>query len=103
MRSRFSLPVVSLAMAVAVVVGTGVLGLLGAAVGEGSPLTSAVALTSFMKPVLSVLVLGAVAGALGWGALVLIRRDGFHRMEWVALLPFHYGGHDPFDTSSKWK
>ena len=93
----------ALALVLAVVVGTAMLGFLGAAVSDtqGQLLTPtpASALGRFLAPVLMVVLLGALAGALGWLGLFLSGRDGFHRMEWVALLPFNYGGRSPFDTS----
>lgn len=99
MHPRFSSPVVVLALALAVVVGTVVLGTLGSAV-SNSPSTSTTLLTSIiMRQMLTILGLSAIAGVLGWFLLFWLRRDGFHRMEWVALLPFNYGGRNPFDIS----
>jgi uncharacterized membrane protein YwaF len=103
MRTRFSLPVVSLALTLAVVLGTALMGLIGAAVLDTdrqwlhtSPVT---ALGTFLSPVFSILVLSAAVGALGWTVLFLLHRDGFHRLEWTAFRPFNYGGRSPFDIS----
>lgn len=101
---RFSIPVVVLALALAVVVCTAVMGLIGASVLETQRqwlhMTPTTALGTFLNPIVSILALSAVAGAMGWTVLFALRRDGFHRMEWVALLPFNYGGRSPFDTST---
>ena len=103
MRERFSLPVVVLALTVAIVAGVAVMGFLGSAVRDHQPdllaPATANALSQLGKLVFAVLAAGAVAGALGWCALFCLGRDGSHRMEWVAFLPYNYGGRSPFDTS----
>jgi hypothetical protein len=52
--------------------------------------------------VLAVVALGSLAGIAGWLGLFLTKRDGWHRMESLAFLPFNYGGRSPFDPSD-WK
>jgi hypothetical protein len=39
-------------------------------------------------------------GAFGWAVVYCLKRDGWHRLEWVAFLPLNYGGRSLFDTSS---
>jgi len=46
-------------------------------------------------------VLGSLSGALAWALMFALRRDGVHRLEWVALLPANYGGRSPFETGPR--
>lgn len=103
MHPRFSLPVTVLALSLATVIGTAVIGFLGAAVQNTQTQllapTRAMAVGAVLEPVFFIVLLGAVAGVLGWAALFSCRRDGFHRIEYTAMMPFNYGGKSPFDTS----
>ena len=99
MRPRFSLSVIALAMSLAIAVGTAVFGCLAASVAPSVAWTNPErAIASMLGQVLSVVALGSAAGAVGWLLFFLSRRDGWHRMEWIAFLPFNYGGRNPFDT-----
>lgn len=107
MRQRFHAEVLAVILATGTVVG---LALFGYCVAWSEEATADMVGTAaysasqqFLAPVFTVLVLGAAAGALGWITLFLLRRDGSHRLEWVALLPKNYGGRSPFDVSARHK
>ena len=98
MSAPFKLPTVSLALALATVIGATIFGVLASA----SPAQTVPPLQispAVAKQLLVLVGLGYFAGALGWLAIFCMRRDGWHRLEWVALLPFNYGGRNPFDLS----
>jgi hypothetical protein len=97
MRSRFSLPVVCLAITVAIIGGLVIFAPLAAA----SPASPAwIPVTALAKQVFAILALSWIAGILGWVATFSMHKDGWHRMEWTAFLPFNYGGHNPFDPEA---
>jgi hypothetical protein len=98
MRSPFSLPVVCLALTVAVMVGLVALASFAAAAPAGSPVL--VPVTAMAKQVFAILALSWIAGTLGWIAAFGLHKDGWHRMEWTAFLPFNYGGRNPFDPEA---
>ena len=95
MHSRFNLPVVSLAVCVAVIAAVAVLGSSASGLAGGHVMS----VTVLAKQVFAILVLSWIAGAIGWATVFMFRRDGWHRMEWTAFLPFNYGGRSPFSTS----
>lgn len=96
MNSRFSLPTTVLALSLAVVIGAGLLALLAA--GGGASISTA-PIAEYIRPIVAILAAGALAGAAAWTVLFVLKRDGYHRMEWIAFQPFNYGGRSPFDTS----
>lgn len=100
MRPRFCLLALLLTLAVAVVVGGALVGFFLSTIYDvpSSRLVPQVAgaLRILWVPVFEVLLLSAIAGALGWVTLFCLGRDGVHRLEWVALLPRNYGGKSPF-------
>jgi ABC-type transport system involved in cytochrome c biogenesis permease subunit len=98
MRPRFSFSVTVLALTAAIVVGTAVFGFLAPAV-PAQRLAASHALASVIFQLLAFFVVSAGAGILGWVAVYCLKRDGWHRLEWVAFLPLNYGGTSPFDTS----
>src|ERR1041385_4700058 len=94
MRSRFNLSVIVIAAVLAFVIGIAVMGFFGAVAHDDnpdllSPLTAG-ALSELGELVFAVLLASAVAGVLGWLTMFALRRDGSHRMEWVAFLPINY-------------
>lgn len=97
MNSRFNVPVTALALSLAVVLGAALVGLLGSAAGTTGGMAAPISV--YIRPILDVLAAGAVTGIAAWMLLFAMKRDGYHRMEWVAFLPFNYGGRSPFDTS----
>ncbi len=105
MAPRFSVSVIALAVVLAVVMLVAVIGFFGAVAHDDNPdllaPVTASALGELGKLVFAVLLASAVAGVLGWLALFGLRRDGSHRLEWVAFLPANYGGRSPFDTSDR--
>lgn len=101
MRPRFSFGITVLALAIAVVVGTAVFGSLAPAI-SAQRLAAPHALAWIASQLLAFFAVSMGIGVLGWAAAYWLRRDGWHRMEWVAFLPCNYGGRSPFDTSG-WK
>ena len=104
MRPRFTLGLV-LTLAVALVVGGAIFGFLSISFYQttSTRLISLLAggMGMALAAAVNILFFGAVAGALGWLALFGLRRDGLHRLEWVALTPRNYGGRSPFDLSPR--
>lgn len=104
MRPRFTLGLV-LTLAVAVVVGGAVFGFFGVSFYQTTSTRLIGLLAGGMGMALAaaanIVLFGAVAGVLGWLALFGLRRDGLHRLEWVALTPKNYGGRSPFDLSPR--
>ena len=96
MNSRFHLPTTALALSLATVLGAAFLGVLAGTAGTSG---AAAPVSHYLRPILGVLCAGAITGAAAWTVLFALKRDGYHRMEWVAFLPFNYGGRSPFDTS----
>jgi len=95
---RFNLPVVTLVMTLAVVTGIAVAGMLASAV-PSQAFSVAGALSRFTTQAVLIVALGAAAGLLAWIVVFVAKRDGWHRMEWLAFLPSNYGGKSPFDIS----
>ena len=99
MRPHFRLGAV-LILAIAVVVGAAVFGFFGVAFYPmpGAQMISLLArgFAVVLAAAANVVVLGGCTGAVVWMVMFLLRRDGFHRLEWIALQQRNYGGKSPF-------
>ena len=105
MRPRLTAPVTLLTFATLALLAAVVFGFLAVAFYpmSGAQLIATVAavIGGPFRTSVTVLVLGSLCGALTWTLLFVLQRDGFHRLEWVAMQPRNYGGRSPFETGPR--
>jgi len=102
MRPRFSLLCIVLALMILALLGGAVLGYLGSTYYETSTRVMVAQTAGVLRYVLQsateLIALGVLAGGMGWLIMFAMRRDGWHRMERVTLMPQDYPGAPRFDN-----